>query len=659
MSRNSNIARLALFLSLSLLSGACGVGDYLFGESQRESEATDDAGACVRDLEALTKLLVEPQACVSSSTCPMGSTCNASTGACDWQCYTDSDCGPSGTCTCLGQCLGADAGPGPTGDPSCPRNRDLLLAPETKTRECVFDEECPHGSRCDSGTRTCTWDCLDTNDATHGCGAGAICNCLGRCVATGTPEAHAGDKRLHMEVGPTLITVVPPPSGGWSQRRIDVALWAPEAPTSSQLAGVTIHAKADPGLLVTCEASAAPSTSCALPNWVPTSFLPEDRVLRATRYVWVSPKTPGTGETLALEGGVTFSSDEVLGSPRVVTITPPGPAPNGTTVGTFQPYEGEYTGHVTFLGVSNSAGGVGQQSVVSPKLPVRAFASSSAIDLVDDLNVLTPTGKLRLPNTGTLFFTWLDPATSDSADVTGSLMASVTPVSRTHAPQAGTISGRFRTQVSFSPSASSGNSHLHWSYTLTRVGPNKTCTAPTDCPAGRECDGGICTAGGKWVSSPSSTWNQIVSTRDKPWLDWLSTIISYTVNTLSEKLVLCLLGFPCPSGYPNLFLANDVYDSILGFASPSIETHSQILGADRIAQSPLSFGYTACGRDFRSYVTWMNDQKVAGADINAYVYSQAGSILSTLDICPNLYATPTNFYGLVPCIDPTPASAPT
>jgi hypothetical protein len=588
--------------------GACGVEELLFGESSRESGVVNDAGMCVRDLSALTQLLVTPQACVASSTCPKGSYCNSSTGACDWQCYTDSDCGTGGACTCLGQCLGSPGSTPTTGDPACPRNRDLLLAPATKKRDCVFDEECPYGSRCDSGLHTCTWDCLATTDPTFGCGAGASCDCLGRCSVPGVTPTAAADRRLHLEVSPTQLPVVPPSTGGWSQRRIDVVLRAPQPPTPAELAGVTLHVAADPGLLVTCDTGATPAPTCSLAAFATTSFAPLGAVYRATRYVWVSPKTPAAGAAWAMSGSVTFSSDEVAGAPQTATLVTP--TEDGSALGTPQPYEGEYTGLVTFVGVSHASGGVGQASAVPTKVPVRAWVHNTAIDLQDDLALLTPTGKLRLPSTGTLYFPWLAPATSPAgtADATGSLVASVTSLSRTFTAEAGTITGRFQTQLSFSPTAASGNSYLHWQYTLTRVGATKTCATSTACPTSQICEGtlGICTGGGKWISSATATWNQIETQRGQPWLDRLGTLLYYTVNTLAEQgfIAACLVGVPCPSGYPNLFLANDVYDPTLGFASSSIDTHSHIVGADRLAQSPLSFGYSVCDRDFKNKASW-------------------------------------------------------
>src|SRR4029079_17930940 len=118
-------SRLALGLAiLGALAAAACTGT---GGNQSGSTVYDDAGNCVKDREALSEILVQPQACVSSTECPAGSFCNGETGQCDWECYTDSDCGFGAACSCDGICNdGTPPGPGATGHPACPRELDHM-----------------------------------------------------------------------------------------------------------------------------------------------------------------------------------------------------------------------------------------------------------------------------------------------------------------------------------------------------------------------------------------------------------------------------------------------------------------------------------------------------------------------------------------------------
>src|SRR5262245_16501313 len=97
----SQVRRLSTIALLCFLS-ACGLGD-MFSSSSSSATATD-AGMCPRNIEALNDLLVHPKACVSDDQCPTGSSCDLSSGACDWTCISDSDCGATGPCSCNGRC---------------------------------------------------------------------------------------------------------------------------------------------------------------------------------------------------------------------------------------------------------------------------------------------------------------------------------------------------------------------------------------------------------------------------------------------------------------------------------------------------------------------------------------------------------------------------
>ena len=198
------------------------------GADQSGSSVYDDAGNCVKDREALSQILVQPQACVSSAECPPGSFCNGETGQCDWECYTDSDCGFAATCSCDGICQdGSPPGPGANGDPACPRDLALLQdttpATDIHNRQCTRDEHCPYGSRCDDVTHRCDYDCLADAD----CTGGNVCNCRGECIEPGCAEPVPERRVPTVEVTPDVITVLP--GNTWNKQTFSIRITDPDA----------------------------------------------------------------------------------------------------------------------------------------------------------------------------------------------------------------------------------------------------------------------------------------------------------------------------------------------------------------------------------------------------------------------------------------------
>lgn len=213
---------------LALATASLAIGCSNVGGQSGGSTVYDDAGNCVKDREALSQILVQPQACVSSTECPPGSFCNGETGQCDWECYTDSDCGFGASCTCDGICLdGSPPGPGATEDPACPRDLDLLQQtspdPDIHDRECTRDEHCPYGARCDEVTHRCDYDCLADTD----CTGGDVCNCRGECVEPGCAEPIPERHVPTVEVTPDVITVLP--GNTWGKQTFSIRITDPDA----------------------------------------------------------------------------------------------------------------------------------------------------------------------------------------------------------------------------------------------------------------------------------------------------------------------------------------------------------------------------------------------------------------------------------------------
>jgi hypothetical protein len=216
------MVRAATVLCAIAAAGCTGTG----GE-QAGSTVYDDAGNCVKDREALSEILVQPVACVSSAECPPGSFCNGETGQCDWECYTDSDCGFSATCSCDGICQdGSPPGSGSTEDPACPRDLDLLQAtapdPDIHDRECTRDEHCPYGARCDDETHRCDYDCLADTD----CTSGTVCDCRGECVEPGCAAPVPERTVPTVEVTPDVISVLP--GNTWGKQTFSIRITDPD-----------------------------------------------------------------------------------------------------------------------------------------------------------------------------------------------------------------------------------------------------------------------------------------------------------------------------------------------------------------------------------------------------------------------------------------------
>lgn len=624
-----------LWLLLVALAGC----EDLWG-SRHNIGPSADAGACTKDIDALTDLLVHPQACVASEQCPMGSFCNPATGVCDWQCYADSDCGGAGSCSCRGLCsAGVDGGAEPA-DPTCPRNEALLADPATRSRACVFDEDCPYGARCDATSRVCTLDCLTSADCGVGDTGPMTCDCFGRCAVTGVdPPPDTGDA-LVLEISPANLPVLLDVAGLWASRRVDVSLRAEDEDTAEASVSTRVRAIAGDGLEVSCDDGASYLPACDLSAW---TFGPVGSIYRATRAVRARP-------TLAqARWSLTLSTQAVSNSPQLVNFAPPAPAAPDDLIGpTPKPREGEYDGTVRFVG----SGATATAEASSPDgfaIAVRAWKTTVGLDIYDRLGALAG-GKLRVPTSGTLTLGWLAP--QDDVLTTGRLAARVTPGSETHHAATGRLSGTFVLQVSFSPDGASANTYLHFAYDLRYVDKSEACGA---CPADTTCDVvlGICTAGPALGTAAPWEYNEIAGGAEQSsWAGRLSQLAGVTA------------GASAFAGFPGLYVVPDVYDATLGVASASLNTHLQVVAGGRLNSSHgQDAGYNLCKDDFHAYFTWLDAQTIT---IGAVDVSIAGILPAAGGeaVCSTLYDNPPgtpmpvwkNQY--VPCVSPTKYTFP-
>jgi hypothetical protein len=622
--------RSILLVSLAILGAACSDPP----SSSRRGAGYLDGGVCIRDLEELTELLVHPRSCVDSEQCPWGSFCNESTGACDWQCYGDSDCGIGGVCDCEGRCISSDAGgPGPSA-PACERDESLLIDIAADPRPCAFDDECPHGSRCDSATRSCAWDCLSTSHATEGCSGGFECDCFGRCVAPDAqPPAVDPSPRLRLTVSPSTMPVTFTPPQVWAARRIDVDL-ATESATlasASSSAATAVTVTAGAGLEVTCDPAGrfmGPyGPTCTLTAW---SFpmQPQGTVFRASKIAWVRPISPLTDDTWSVQ----VSAADVAGSPATVSIAEVAEADPQQSL---HPWAGEYEGTLRLLGVTDAAINASTPDA-PPAIPLEVAveawvtgASPTAIDssihVYDPIGLLAPGGVIPIPQPSFGAFVLLVDPANDGSDGSGNLDALVETITRTFVPESGVISGELTYEVPLgSVTQTQHKAKFRFAYHLRRRGDTSACSAAAPCDDGLACRWGVCQKGDYQIYTGSGV-NTVAYGPATAWNDALAALADRTI------------GVPGDSSSSSFGLALDQpYDRDRGFASYSIETHDEVIASQLLASRyNTDEGWNTCMGGFIDYLLQLDNQHSGAV---GYYDGSSGFLLASPLVCDRLYS---------------------
>jgi hypothetical protein len=623
-----------------------GCSDW-FGSSQ-----APQSGECTKDLDELTQLLVQPQTCSTSEECPDGSFCSPASAVCDWECFADSDCGVGVTCNCQGQCDSSEPPPDPETDVACPRDEVVLQDIAANARSCELDEDCPHGSRCDPGTETCTWDCLSTENPSYGCtDAGEVCDCLGACVESGAAKTPDTETRPRLVLAPETIQVMAPPSPpetdtGWGPRRIDVGLVTEDQAVADASTGVVVNLSAPDGVEISCDplgATGTYGTACSHSGgW---TFVADAPFLRASQVVWARPITPRDPELTLQE--IRASSDQVSRSPvRVGIETIAETAP-----GAPQPLEGVYRGYVEFKAIGELASETDANTL---RLPVVATATASNLEIYDPLAVLSENGKIRV-STGYEYYRSIsgdDPQEVAFPAVTGSLFGfTFAPQPPNHDPDTATLSGEF--------SAEPGTVR----YSLSRTGDSTACASSAECPAGFACEVGlgVCAPGPVHDGSFEVGFSH---QRSERWVEAIQGLMESTLQAEGD-LIADSIANDRP---PRLFTPDNVYDGQLGVASQLLETHTQIVGANWLVALPNaewtgnSLGYADFEHHFQKWTHEDNsghDFRVG--DTGAVLFWTSGVGLYYDFNSWGGYPTPTHRYAsteLIPCIGPGSPDSP-
>jgi hypothetical protein len=504
LTRTASLALVALLFTASVTG--CGDDDSGSGRNYLGGE---DGGVCNKDRDELAQLLAQPQACATSETCPTGSHCGE-TGQCDWQCIADSDCGSGFVCTCDGVCVlegsgGTDAGV--PADPSCPRDRDLLvdgtlqqactvnadcpgsshcntgtghcqLDTPPLQRACTLDEECPLGAYCNGGTGRCAYDCLATNDPILPCASPQVCDCRGRCVAPDngqsdcggaipTPPSNVPDStRIVMTIDRDLIEV---PVAPWTSpsQQFTITLRSQSAPAPAEYP--TVMLRAPTGVLIDNLQTLLVTT------W---SFQPEGNGYVAHRTVnVVGPSLMPT--ILPGPWPISITGAGLTGLPRSVLINLKPPA---TTTA-----EGIYSGTLN----AKSGGLEGLASV-----PVTAWVSANFILFFDEHRALSPTGIFGIHRSTLPSFTmgkWL--VGTDGGNINAAFVTSVVPAQQENGDlRNGELSTYLVLGQTFEKVDFDFNLYRRGALTQT------TCTTDANCGTSEHCEEevGRCAPGADW-----------------------------------------------------------------------------------------------------------------------------------------------------------------
>src|SRR4051812_48135484 len=119
------------------------------------SASTSGVTTQKKDIAALKKLLKSPTSCRAAADCPTGSHCDDATHACKVECFLSSHCGSDAACSADGHCIARDS--------LSPSERLAFATVSASNRKlgdsCVYDQECPNASYCDTLDHVCRQDC--------------------------------------------------------------------------------------------------------------------------------------------------------------------------------------------------------------------------------------------------------------------------------------------------------------------------------------------------------------------------------------------------------------------------------------------------------------------------------------------------------------------
>ncbi|MFH0901916.1 MAG: hypothetical protein V2A73_14905, partial [Pseudomonadota bacterium] len=411
---------------------------------------------------------------------------------------------------------------------------------------------------------------------------------------------------------------------------------------------------------------------------------------------------PADGSMSNDHWSVSFAAANVANNvPVKVTIQAIVPKTTDPATPVAPPVDGVYHGTVTLSAQQVSADPLAVPSASAQPLaiPVRAIAHGGELELVDGFGFLGPQGKIRIGAVAAPAIMMLAPSDATADFVSGEVVATVTNTPDTFGDLASPVdrfggrSGQLTyTLEQMTPMA--GKYYFYWDYQLERSSDVVACTTDSECvEAGFDrCDNT------KW-STPICIW-------DEPWAsdvlgcadDATCTADGYARCDTLRVPAICVDSDAAaggesrfithdlaarwyerflshaPSGYCwtlpgtdyclplsdpdteylnallSLFAKDSLYDASRGFASWSLDTHTQV------AISPPTVygdGYALCRRDFGRYYAWIDAQRIAGLDINIVPLMAPSCDSFYPSYWVNIIEQRRAFANLAPCIDAT------
>lgn len=366
-----------------------------------------------------------------------------------------------------------------------PDNGWWEAAVATDGRSCLYNENCPYGSKCSDDTKTCVFSCIETNHPVQGCTGGTVCDCFGDCVEPGAVAVRRSDDMPFLEVLPRDIPVS---SEIFEPRRFSINLVTESADVAAESGGTKITINAPDGVEVSCDATdqntGSYSAACVLDYW---TFELQGPRNRAASSVWVRSVSGSTSEAANWQLKITSAS-----TANHVAYVSVREFDAAAMVPPIFAEVGAYRGTLARLAVGDTTTFLLPDEVAPLAVPIRAWATPTAISFYDETKVISPSGWLRIDTTQDLVQQLLTlPETGNAlVQATGGVAGNIRSLSvhRAFDSATGVLSGGFLMEVIGS---------TRWGFELVR-GDDSTCSLTTDCGSGEICTQSLC--------MPSETW---------------------------------------------------------------------------------------------------------------------------------------------------------
>lgn len=496
-----------------------------------------------------------------------------------------------------------------------PDNGWWEAAVATDGRSCLYNENCPYGSKCSDDTKTCVFSCIETNHPVQGCTGGTVCDCFGDCVEPGAVAVRRSNDMPFMEVMPREIPVS---NETFAARRVSLNLVTevPAVAVASAAVPVTIAVPDSADLEVSCgavEGAGGYSSSCTIDSWTFETHGPRRR---AAGVFWVRGVPGNTSEetswTLRLSSGGTAKHLEY------VTVRE---FDASLVVAQTYSQPGVYSGVLSRVAHGSVLDGQPLETLPL-EVPVQAWVTLTAIDFFDKSKTISPSGWLRIDTTADLQQELLViPETGLGAPLaTGDASGLITGSSiiRTFDADVGALSGEFEMIVV---------GDTRWQFALSRSGDTNTCVAIEECDSGEACSNGLCVPSpgwspGAWVAVPV-----LKSNRAERWAESAAELFAQAV------------------------LLKGAYDREQGIARDTPETVESRVGLTLANRLPSAFRGADLAEGFVEYLGWLSGIWYLGVDFSGYLVDHNDSILcgpqfgcDSMSGASALYTTPTGAF---------------